>query len=199
VETKAHLCFSKKGRGALWVCILNQGGGEPKKFGNHWCRWMSRFKVLIMTVRHTLLLVHGATPIALSCSKLPETRFQLLHVSWCGQVHQRTNKHMSCGTYCAVLTSILCFLNPRLRSHEPRHLSECYDMDWWGIMAGLRKATICFCHDCPSVRMEQFGSHWKDFHKIWYSMFRKSVQKLSFIKIWQEQLVLYMKTYVHLW
>jgi hypothetical protein len=37
VETKAHLCFFKKGRGALWVCIWNQRGGGPKKFGNHWC------------------------------------------------------------------------------------------------------------------------------------------------------------------
>jgi hypothetical protein len=26
VETKAHLCFFKKGRGALWVCLWNQGG-----------------------------------------------------------------------------------------------------------------------------------------------------------------------------
>jgi hypothetical protein len=30
--------FFKKGRGALWVCIWNQGGGGPKKFGNHWSR-----------------------------------------------------------------------------------------------------------------------------------------------------------------
>jgi hypothetical protein len=36
VKTKAHWCFLKKGRGALWVCIWNQGGGGPKKFGNHW-------------------------------------------------------------------------------------------------------------------------------------------------------------------
>jgi hypothetical protein len=27
--------FFEKGRGALWVCIWNQGGGGPKKFGNH--------------------------------------------------------------------------------------------------------------------------------------------------------------------
>jgi ribosomal protein L37AE/L43A len=36
VETKAPLCFFRKGRGALWVCIWSQGGGGPKKFGNHW-------------------------------------------------------------------------------------------------------------------------------------------------------------------
>jgi hypothetical protein len=28
----------KEGGGALWVCLWNQGGGGPKKFGNHWCR-----------------------------------------------------------------------------------------------------------------------------------------------------------------
>jgi hypothetical protein len=30
----------------------------------------------------------------------------------------------------------------------------------------LRKATISFRHVCLSVRAEQFGSHWKDFHEI---------------------------------
>jgi hypothetical protein len=33
---------------------------------------------------------------------------------------------------------------------------------------------------CPSVRMEQLGSHWTDFHEIWYlSIFRKSSEKLQ--------------------
>jgi hypothetical protein len=30
--------FFKKGRGALWVCIWNRGGGGPKKFGNRCTR-----------------------------------------------------------------------------------------------------------------------------------------------------------------
>jgi hypothetical protein len=30
--------FFKKVRGALLVCIWNQGGGGPKKFGNRCCR-----------------------------------------------------------------------------------------------------------------------------------------------------------------
>jgi hypothetical protein len=31
---------------------------------------------------------------------------------------------------------------------------------------------------CPSVRIEQFGSHWTDFHQIWYLIILpKSVQK----------------------
>ena len=34
-------------------------------------------------------------------------------------------------------------------------------------------------HVCLSIRMEQLGSHWKDFHEIWYLIFffPKSVQK----------------------
>ena len=34
---------------------------------------------------------------------------------------------------------------------------------------------------CPSVHMEQLGSHWADFHDIWYrNFFSKSVQKIQF-------------------
>ena len=33
---------------------------------------------------------------------------------------------------------------------------------------------------CLSVRMEQIGSNWTDFHKIWYfSIFRKTVDKIQ--------------------
>ena len=33
---------------------------------------------------------------------------------------------------------------------------------------------------CPSVHMEQLGSHWKDFHEIWYlSIFQKTVEKIQ--------------------
>jgi hypothetical protein len=35
--------------------------------------------------------------------------------------------------------------------------------------------------------MGQLGSHWTDFHEIWYmSVFRKSVKNSGFIKIWEE-------------
>jgi len=35
-------------------------------------------------------------------------------------------------------------------------------------------------HLCPPARMEQLGSHWPDFHEIWYlSIFRKSVEKIK--------------------
>ena len=48
-----------------------------------------------------------------------------------------------------------------------------------GAFAKLRKATISFGMSvCPSVRMEQLGFYWTDFHKIWHlSIFRKSVEK----------------------
>jgi hypothetical protein len=58
-----------------------------------------------------------------------------------------------------------------------------------GAFAKLRKATINFVMSvCPSVRMEQLGSHWADFHEIWYlKMFWKiCLENPSFIKIWQE-------------
>jgi len=43
---------------------------------------------------------------------------------------------------------------------------------------------------CLSVRMEQLGSHWTGFDKIWYlTIFRKFVQKR----------VLYMKTNIQFW
>jgi len=53
---------------------------------------------------------------------------------------------------------------------------------------------------CLSVRTEQLGSHWTDCHEILYLIiFRKSVDKNSgFVKIRQEQRILYVNTYAHL-
>jgi hypothetical protein len=52
------------------------------------------------------------------------------------------------------------------------------------------KSDYWLCYVCPSFRMEQLGSHWADFHYIWnLDIFRKNYwEKLSFIKIWQEQI-----------
>jgi hypothetical protein len=49
---------------------------------------------------------------------------------------------------------------------------------------------------CLSVyRMKQLGSYWKGFHKIWYEYFSKICREnSSFIIIWQEQHILYIKT-----
>ena len=70
-------------------------------------------------------------------------------------------------------------------------------------------ATISFAMSArpsvyPSARqsfvMEQIGSHFKDFHEIWYfSIFRKTVDKISFIQIGQKLRVLYMKSDIHFW
>jgi hypothetical protein len=50
-----------------------------------------------------------------------------------------------------------------------------------GAFAKLRKATIsCVMSVRLSVRMEQLGSHWTDFHEILYSrIFRKSAEKIQ--------------------
>jgi hypothetical protein len=43
----------------------------------------------------------------------------------------------------------------------------------------LRRVSVCLSV-CPSVRMEQLGTHWTDFHYIWHlSVFRKSVKKIQ--------------------
>ena len=53
------------------------------------------------------------------------------------------------------------------------------------VFAKLRKATISFVMSvclsvCLSVRMEQLGSHWMDFHEIWYlSTFPNSFAKIK--------------------
>jgi len=57
------------------------------------------------------------------------------------------------------------------------------------------------CLLCPSVRFEQLGSHWKNFHEILsFDYLSKICRENSiFSKIFQEWRVLFVKTYVHLW
>jgi hypothetical protein len=53
----------------------------------------------------------------------------------------------------------------------------------------IAKRTISFVLSvCPSVRMEQLGSHWTDFREICYlGTFRKSFgESSSFVKIQQQ-------------
>ena len=59
--------------------------------------------------------------------------------------------------------------------------SHCNNYWFLGAFAKLRKATITFVMSvCPSVRMEYLGSHWTDFHWIWYlSIFRKSLERIQ--------------------
>jgi hypothetical protein len=50
----------------------------------------------------------------------------------------------------------------------------------------------------PSVRMEQLGSHWSDFHEIsYFRILRKCRENLRFIKIWQKWRLLFTKTDTH--
>ena len=59
---------------------------------------------------------------------------------------------------------------------------------FFSAFAKLRKAIISFVMSvCPSVRMEQLGFHWTDFHEIWYLNFFKIFREnSSFINIVQE-------------
>ena len=51
---------------------------------------------------------------------------------------------------------------------------------------------------CPSVRKEQLGSHWTDFHAIWYlSIFEIWRKNSTCIKILQKRWVRYMKTNIY--
>ena len=47
-----------------------------------------------------------------------------------------------------------------------------------GAVANCEKRLLA--SSCVSVHMEQLGSHWTDFHEIWYmNIFRKSVEKIQ--------------------
>jgi hypothetical protein len=49
--------------------------------------------------------------------------------------------------------------------------------------------------------MEQLGSHWTDFHEIWYVGIFSNIcpENSSLIKIGQEYLVIYVRTTRHFW
>ena len=74
-----------------------------------------------------------------------------------------------------------------------------------GTFAKLWKATICFivcvCLSIhPTVRKEQFACRGRIFKKFYILIFLKNCQEnSSFIKIWQEKQVLYLKTSRYFW
>ena len=98
---------------------------------------------------------------------------------------KKTLRHSDVGPLGKLLHSVLC--QPRVGG----------DWSWpWNIVLNnyllflsafskLRKATTS---PCLSVRKEQLGSHWTDFHEIWYlSIFSKICREnSSLIKVWQE-------------
>ena len=50
--------------------------------------------------------------------------------------------------------------------------------------------------------MKQLGSHWKNFHGIWYlSIFRESVEKIPAVLKPEKnnEYLLHMQAYLHLW
>jgi hypothetical protein len=51
----------------------------------------------------------------------------------------------------------------------------------------IAKNDYWFRHVRLSFRLEQLGSQWTDFRENWYwSIFRKPVEKVSFIKVGQK-------------
>jgi hypothetical protein len=52
-----------------------------------------------------------------------------------------------------------------------------------GASENFRKTTVSFVITVSlAVRMEQLGSHWKDFHEIWYlSVFKNLSRKCKFL------------------
>jgi hypothetical protein len=72
-------------------------------------------------------------------------------------------------------TALLCSYKTRIYIPYVEKRSFLNSVLILGAFAKLRKATISFVvFFCPSVRVEQLGFHWKDFHEILYlDIFRK--------------------------
>jgi hypothetical protein len=73
------------------------------------------------------------------------------------------------------------FLRVQSQSSLQSHREDDCSIVLLGAFANSRKATSSFVMCvCRSVRIEQHGSHWADFDKIWYLTFlRKSVEKIQ--------------------
>ena len=98
------------------------------------------------------------------CAKHSGTQF---HVRWRPVLETVTHSHSVSAAWFQCL-EIFCSLTwPTWQTYL-------------GTFAKLPKATTSFMSVCPSVRMEQLGSHWTDFYEIWcLSIFRKSVEKIQ--------------------
>ena len=69
-----------------------------------------------------------------------------------------------------------------------------------GAFKKLRKAALSIVMSLlTSVRMELLGSHWTDFHEIWYSECFSKIcrENSSFIQIWKEWRILYIKKNIY--
>jgi hypothetical protein len=88
---------------------------------------------------------------------------------------------------------IACYaLDPLHHSYKKSivYFEVCWKCGWWATARTLNVYFLCTrSQNCerwrlrrvsPSVRMEKFGSHWTNFHEIWYwNIFRKSVEKIQ--------------------
>ena len=85
--------------------------------------------------------------------------------------------------YCSSQASTMCF----------------YPCSYFSCVQKIAKSDFSFViADRLSVDMEELGSHWTDFHEIWYfEFFFNLLRNFKFIKLWQEEQVLYMKSNVH--
>jgi hypothetical protein len=86
--------------------------------------------------------------------------------------------------------TVLCYFETEVWNHVQQ--TTLYST-FLGVFSKLRKATISFVifvrpSVCLSVRMEQLGSHWTYFHKIWnlFIFSKLCREKSSFFKIWRE-------------
>ena len=61
----------------------------------------------------------------------------------------------------------------------PSQKSILFTIKFWRFRE-IAKSNYELHHVCPSVFMEQLGSHWTDFHEIWYlNIFRKTVENFQ--------------------
>ena len=126
--------------------------------------------------------------------------------SWCKHLNGTNITKFKSFNFCCLSVTRRCYTLPRGQHchiyvpsniiKQPKTQSDRCFLD---AFAKLRKTTIsCVMSVYSSLCMEQLGSNWTNFDEIWYlRTFRICREKSSFIKIWQESRVLYMKTYVH--
>jgi len=70
------------------------------------------------------------------------------------------------------------------------------------LFAEMQKASVNFVRSvCLSVRIEELGWNWTDFYEIWFLIIFLNMcsQNSSFIQIWREKRVLYMRTCEDFW
>jgi hypothetical protein len=82
----------------------------------------------------------------------------------------------------AIFNCILVIKLPSFLTFLCHNFLSCSTVDkllyFLGTLANCEKRLLA--SSCLSVRMEQLGSHWTDFHEIWYLwIFRKSVEKIQ--------------------